>query len=163
MEKIKLNNKFKIHIILFVVYILYAVCSLFFSLIIFYMPDTNIINYYKYIIISLSLFPIFYLLFYILNKEKYYYIIFIISIISLIILYICFDSLYLEYIYIEEYSYSIKDDYLFGLLKKYETITEIVFFCTIISYPIIIVINIILFIKKIIDDKKQILLRLTGR
>jgi len=156
MEKIKLDNKFKIHIILFIVYILYAVCSLFFF-VIFLLVGSNS----NYNIIILSLFPIFYILFYILNKRKYYFIIFILSIISLIILFIYLDSTYVERIYYEDYISSIKDDYLFGLLKKYETITEIVFFCTIISYPIIIVINIILFIKKIIEDKKQILLRLT--
>jgi hypothetical protein len=48
----------------------------------------------------------------------------------------------------EEYYYSIKEEYFFGLLKKYETIVEKIFSCTIISYPIIIIINIILFIKK---------------
>ena len=158
MEIYKLNNKLNIHIFLFIIYIIYAICSLFFSYIILAVLDN-----FNYIIISLSLFPIFYIIFYKLNKNIYYLIIFILSLISLIILYISFDSLYLEYIYMEEYVYSIKEDYLFGLFKKYESIIQKIFLFTIISYPIIIIINIILFIKKIINDKKQILLRLTGR
>jgi hypothetical protein len=147
-----LKKKLTIHIKLFAVYILYAVCSLFFSLILLYITYHKITHYHKYIIISLSLFPIFYLLFYILNKKKYYLIMFIISLISLIIMYIFFDSLYIEYIYHEEYGYSIKDDYLFGLLKKHEPTANNVFLFTIISYPVMVIINIILFIKKIIND-----------